>query len=99
MSHEEVVKMIQHNEEDFEVKQRDEFGGFVIMRVFYPQCPNGDKIMVFRSENAPPKDALFINPHFGDEDNSPCARFEPTDEGWAMAIAFVRNQIVRRLNQ
>ena len=92
MSHDEAMKIIAHNEEEFEVKERDGLGNYMIMRVQYPHCPNGDKIMVFRKDISPSENAKSINPHFG-RDDSPCARFEPTDEGWQMAWIFVNSLI------
>ena len=78
----------EHDEEDFNIMRRLEIGDWVLLWVYYPQCPNPNKIMVFSRENAPVLGAKKIFPHF-DRQNSPMARFVATEEGWRLAIKFV----------
>lgn len=68
-----------------------EVGGFLIMKINYPDCTNyeGNKILVFHGVTL--IDLMYqrdIDPHFFNDPNlkSPIARFAPTDEGWAMAV-------------
>lgn len=90
MNHEEAMKMIDHNEEEFEVKKEREINGWKLMWVYYPKCPNGDKIMLFDMLKAPKLPYTRIMPHFGKEE-SPFARFEPTEHGWNSAIQYMNS--------
>jgi hypothetical protein len=84
-----VQKEIDYNHKDFEITRQLVLGGFIIRQVHYPNCPQSIKIMVHKE----PVDLLAkLNPHFG-EHNSPVARFEPTEEGWAMAIQFASTYV------
>ena len=64
---------------------------FTIFKINYPDCTNyeGDKIVVFENSDLPDVNEM-IDPHFCDKSDgpSPVARFEPTQRGWKMAIAF-----------
>lgn len=85
------VAEIEHNEEEFEVKRALHIGNWELLWVFYPKCPNGNKVMVFcvvgvNSYDYPSK-RNRINPHFGKKD-SPFVRFAPTEKGWHAAIKF-----------
>lgn len=91
MGHEQVMQMIEHNEEVFEVKMVYEGTYFTAFWVFYPNCPRGDKIMVFHNSVAPQKPYKRIRPHFGEE-GSPVARFEPTEAGWTWAMIFANQE-------
>ena len=86
MGHKEAMEMIEHNEEEFEVLKRWKFGDMTVLEVDYPNCPMRTKIMVFKG-NAPTEEATVIHPHFGKE-NSPCARFDPKQDGWSHAQKF-----------
>jgi hypothetical protein len=87
-----IVRAIEHNEEVFEVQRELTVGKFRVLRVLFPQCPNGDKIMVYREQQAPVKPYERIRPHFNQE-GSPFARFEPTEEGWDAAVRFARTMM------
>ena len=85
------MEEIQYNEEVFEIK--DIFTRpaikVVAARIHYPNCPHGDKIMVFKGETEESLRARkSINPHFGSKD-SPVARFDPDQDGWVLAAWFV----------
>lgn len=87
-----LVQMIEHNEEEFTVLRDSTIGDFRLLWVNYPNCPNGNKIMVFTGYI--PDITKKILPHFGRED-SPVARFEPTERGWNYAIAFATSLTTR----
>lgn len=66
---------------------------FLVVKIKYPNCTNyeGNKVLVFKGISL---NTLIsqkeIDPHFSENKNkySPIARFEPTEEGWIMAIRF-----------
>jgi len=68
------------------------FGAYVVVEIVYPDCKNfeGHKILVY--DDAKKFAELFktgsVDPHFFEHVYSPVARFEPTDRGRSMAIAF-----------
>lgn len=71
-------------------------GQYVVAMVRYPDARNyeGLKIMVYKGVT--PNDlakASFLDPHFCESKAhiSPLARFEPTEEGWRMAVRFTRS--------
>lgn len=69
--------------------------GFPIIYVNYPDCTNyeGNKILVY-DRGFPINDLIKskrLDPHFYTEQDSPIARFEPTQRGWEMAISFAKN--------
>jgi hypothetical protein len=94
---EQIIKMIEHNEEVFNVLREAKIGEFLILWVYYPNCPNGNKIMVFTGYY--PDTSKKILPHFGRED-SPVARFEPTERGWQFALdfAYSQNKLLQQLH-
>jgi hypothetical protein len=75
----------------FKVIKNAKLGNYLIMVVNYPNCKNyeGNKIMLY-------KDVTYqelmkqksLDPHFSENKkfHSPVARFEPTENGWNMAI-------------
>jgi len=67
---------------------------WTVAEVTYPNCTNyeGRKIMVYRGDcSLQLITATYLDPHFTNDDNlSPVARFEPTEEGWAMAEKFAK---------
>jgi hypothetical protein len=68
------------------------FVNFMIVLVKYPNCTNykGKKILVYQNLSLVDfMNLKAIDPHFSESGISPIARFAPTDEGWAMAVAFV----------
>jgi hypothetical protein len=81
-----VQEIMDHNHKDFEIQRVLHLGGYIIRKVHYPDCPQGIKIMVHKEGHS------VMNPHFGDR-YPPVARFEPTEEGWAMAIQFASSYI------
>jgi len=80
----------------YEVGRYEEIGNYLVLLVNYPNCVNyeGDKIMVYEDIDYVGLMAQAkrhgLDPHFSGNENlkSPIARFEPTDRGWAMAVAF-----------
>ena len=84
------IAMVEHNEEKFEVKRSLVIGNWEVVWVYFPDCPNGNKVMVYRTDQDAvvrllPSKRQRINPHFGRHD-SPFARFEPTERGWHAAL-------------
>jgi len=78
----------------FLVLRTEECGRFLVALVEYPNCTNyeGKKIMVFQdTDEAVLRTAKRLDPHFCDGDHlSPLARFEPTERGWRLAVAFAK---------
>jgi hypothetical protein len=77
----------------FEIVKTETCKGMLVTMLKYPDCKNyeGLKIMVYDKMS----DEMFrcqirIDPHFCDNHPSPIARFEPTDRGWKMALAFCK---------
>lgn len=58
--------------------------------VKYLGCTNyeGKKVIVYKGTYD--KDLLVRDPHFAESDNSPLARFKPTEEGWNLAKSFAK---------
>lgn len=77
----------EHDECVFTVIRRKEIKNYVLLWVYYPNCPNGHKIMVFDKDSSPSLDAKAIFPHFGRK-TSPIARFVATVKGWSLAKKF-----------
>jgi hypothetical protein len=78
---------------NYKIIKSEQRGRFLVLMIHYPDCTNyeGKKILVFR--DVTPLDLLnqkIIDPHFFKSSNvkSPVARFEPTDDGWGMALRF-----------
>ena len=70
-------------------------GDYLILKIHYHDATNyeGVKILVFKGLNYAEllvKNYRVIDPHFMEykDKASPIARFEPTDEGWRMALEF-----------
>lgn len=69
-------------------------GAYMVLAVKYPNCKNyeGKKILVYKDVEL--EQLLHqpggIDPHFSDAttNKSPIARFQPTDQGWDMAVTF-----------
>jgi len=85
----------------FEILQTKQVGSSLVARVSYSDCTNyeGIKIMVYEHTwDAEFRTRSVLDPHFrgfNPGHPSPVARFEPTDRGWIMACAFVR-EILRQ---
>lgn len=58
------------------------------LRLHYPDCTNyeGVKIVVYSGKF---KELSERDPHFSEEENSPIARFRPTELGWKLACDLV----------
>lgn len=83
----------QPNPTNFQVLRAEQRGQHVVAEVLYPDAHNweGRKILLYESVNAlAVLSAGELDPHFCNNPNSlsPVARFEPTERGWAMAIAM-----------
>lgn len=75
---------------NFQVKRYAAVGDGLVVEVHYPDCTNyeGRKVLVYAGVKI--GDLLrqgSIDPHFCEDSayHSPIARFEPTEDGWAMA--------------
>lgn len=77
----------------FKIMDFEQIGGYVLLRVLYPDCTthNGHKVLVYKHNTI---DALIkktcIDPHFLENISSPIARFPGTDAGWANAKGLFR---------
>jgi hypothetical protein len=63
-----------------------------VLMVNYPNCTNyeGNKILVYLGTSYEElKMREELDPHFFDGGDSPCARFEPIEDGWEYAIQFL----------
>lgn len=77
----------------YNIIRHKQLEGFLVIEIQYVGCTNyeGRKILVYERCTL---DGLLgqklIDPHFSENKNyrSPVARFEPTENGWNMAIKF-----------
>jgi len=86
-----ALPQVEIREPDFSaysVLQAVRIGKCSVVRVRYHNAKNyeGIKILVYKGE-APAK----LDPHFCESHQSPIARFEPTKNGWNMALAFAES--------
>lgn len=78
------------------VRAEEGLGKYLIVMIKYPDCKNyeGNKILVFKDVTLIELvNQKLIDPHFfpgDDKRKSPIARFVPTEEGWQMALVFVK---------
>jgi len=83
-------EIIEHNEELFTIVDIWENNGMIAVRVNFPNCPYGDKIMIFECVTEEEIRSMSrINPHFEKEGITPIARFNPNFGGWQMALDYV----------
>ena len=71
------------------IKRSATYKYVTVLLVKYRGCTNfeGNKILVFKGYVKPqPKESL--DPHFSNTEDSPIARFKPTEEGWNLANEF-----------
>ena len=78
---------------NYEIEKHIGIRNFTIVQLKYHDCLNyeGRKILVFKDcaiEDLIKQD--LIDPHFSENTNyhSPIARFEPTENGWTMAVTL-----------
>ncbi|ARB14434.1 hypothetical protein Ccr5_gp214c [Caulobacter phage Ccr5] len=71
-----------------------EVGRCTVVEIMYPDALNyeGRKILVYEARSLDEvihANKGWLDPHFSDDPNvkGPIARFEPTERGWAMALA------------
>ena len=75
----------------YKITSLQKIGKFIIVGINYPDCKNyeGDKILLYHNVTEEQiNSANFIDPHFTNDEKhiSPIARFEPTEDGWQMAV-------------
>jgi len=72
------------NPTNWEMQGKWEYAHGYILLVKYYGCTNFDglKLMVYKGRYIP---RYSLDPHFSESDDSPFARFVPTQEGWDMA--------------
>lgn len=83
------------NPNDYKIIKAHEEGAYLIVKIKYHGCTNfeGQKILVFRDVTLIDLvNQKVIDPHFFEDKEfaSPIARFIPNDEGWDMAVKFVK---------
>lgn len=81
---------------NYKVKKSLKVGKFLVVMVHYPDCTNyeGLKIMLYKDVSVEELiDQKTLDHHFAENKkfHSPIARFEPTREGWLMAVWFAEN--------
>lgn len=88
--------------DNYSIKNFAEHKPYLVLWINYPNCTNynGDKILVVQATIEQLVKTKHIDPHFSEQpcavENalpSPIARFVPTEEGWLLALAFVRSII------
>jgi len=90
----EVENNVNPNPRDFKLIKAYFVNGYLLVMVKYNGCTNyeGNKILMYKGISV--NDVLSakkLDPHFCEDcEVSPMARFEPTDEGWDMALRFIR---------
>lgn len=80
---------------NFRINKAVEIGSYVVAWIIYPDCTNyeGAKILVFKDYSLSKlRKRKSIDPHFSKSKKfkSPIARFEPTKQGWGMAIKLCK---------
>ncbi|MHA2183345.1 MAG: hypothetical protein ACXAAH_18150 [Promethearchaeota archaeon] len=91
----ELVKSKNPNPRNFIISKIMMGSKHAIVSIKYPDCTNyeGKKILVFEDISFNQIQELsFVDPHFCDNGKhiSPIARFVPTEDGWRMAIRFIK---------
>ncbi len=68
----------------------EQYSNAYVMEVKYLDCTNfeGNKIMVYAGQY---KHQENLDPHFGEDSDSPLARFKPDKNGWKNAIKFAES--------
>lgn len=80
---------------NYRIIKSEVWGVYLIIKINYPECTNyeGNKILLYKNTSL---EELIrqgsIDPHFCKNDNyhSPIARFEPTEQGWNMALLIAK---------
>jgi hypothetical protein len=80
--------------DNYKILRRKTIGEYLMVEIQYLDCTNyeGRKILVFKCKLQDLLKQKLIDPHFSENKNfiSPIARFEPTEQGGAFALFFVR---------
>jgi len=79
---------------NWDIIKWSEIGDYLVIKIKYLDCINyeGNKIMVYKgTTHSELVSQKLIDPHFSENKKykSPIARFQPTGEGWEMALKFV----------
>ncbi len=90
---------------NYKIVKAHEYGPYLIVKINYPDCQNyeGNKILVFEKLTLIELvNQKAVDPHFFQDQKkeftSPIARFVPSDEGWNMALIFVKSMHIGGLN-
>ncbi len=78
---------------NFKILEKEIINGYPIIMVNYPGVLNyeGNKILMYRKNFNFDLIKDRIDPHFFTENDSPIARFEPTQYGWVLAEILAKN--------
>jgi len=82
------------NPVNFKILELHEVGNVVVAMIKYPDCTNfeGVKICVFENTTAQQINSrISIDPHFSKGDDSPIARFKPTEKGIKLAFKLAES--------
>lgn len=77
----------------FKILEQERVNGYPILLVQYPDVTNyeGKKILMYRKNFNLDLIKNRIDPHFFTENDSPVARFEPTEYGFKLALILASN--------
>lgn len=85
------------NPNNYEIIRSEQIGRYFVIEIKYLDCTNyeGKKIMVYEGHIEDLINQKSIDPHFAENKNymSPIARFEPTSEGWNMALLLIHSKL------
>jgi len=76
------------------INKNYQMGSYLLVDITYPDCTNyeGRKLLLYENTTIVGlKKQRHIDPHFSSNKkfHSPIARFEPTEDGWNMAIKLI----------
>jgi hypothetical protein len=81
------------NPDNYSIIKYQEIKNKLLIKIKYHDCTNyeGEKILIFNCSYDDIIKQKLIDPHFCEDKSfySPIARFEPTDDGWELAIKFI----------
>lgn len=81
--------------DNYSIIKYEQIKNKLIIKIKYHDCVNyeGEKILIFNCSYNDIIKQRLIDPHFSEDKSfySPIARFEPTEEGWELAIKFVES--------
>ena len=78
---------------NFKFLKTHEAGKYTVTEILYPDASNyeGRKIAIYKCDIKTLHKAIRLDPHFNEKTGKlvPIARFEPTEQGWNMALKLM----------